>query len=97
MNHTKRIYTWEDDRTSSLGVIVCGHYGDSIATYNELADLAKQDFSFLKDSEIKVGKVTDSTSVYVNHAIITFTLPVDTVKEGYKSQTCYNTNKAIGN
>ena len=72
-----------DEYTSSNGIIVRNrHYGRTMDDYIEMADQAKKDFPFLKDSDIEPFVVRES-SYNKNMAGIRFSLPDNYSKKGY--------------
>jgi hypothetical protein len=87
----KRIITWQwgnneqrDDVTTSRGFIIANHYNRNVPAYQQLVREAKKDFPALRDADIELGYVTDSTYCK-NCTLISFPLPANTTREGYRA------------
>jgi hypothetical protein len=88
-NLDKRIIThkWgnnptHDEYTNTNGFIISNFYGRGLTLYNELIKTAKEDFPFLKDEDIELSRVTES-SYNKGCILIYFPLPENYKKEGY--------------
>lgn len=85
----KRIYTWKwgnnlsNDEYESARAFIFGNYGEDFAHYAKMVAEAKKDFPNLKDKDIIVSKVTESS--YMKHfAVISFSVKPETRVKGYE-------------
>jgi len=93
----KRIITWKwgnnpthDEYTTSRAFIF-GNYGDNFAHYAQLVAEAKKDFPKLRDEDVTVSVVHQST--YMKHFIyISFMVEENQVMAGYKNWDRFDFN-----
>jgi hypothetical protein len=82
MKVEKRIITHTAGTATYSNGFIFGDYGWSLEKYQRLAEIAKQDFPSLKDSDIEIDRVRVSTYMK-EFAYVRFPLPAGTEKEGY--------------
>lgn len=88
MSPKKRIITWrwgnnptQDEHTATRGFIF-GGYNASAPAYTRLVEEARRDFPSLRDKDIELSKVTQSTYMK-GFIVVSFPLPPNTEKRGY--------------
>lgn len=90
MNISKRIIRhsidYETGTAEFANGFIFGDYGWSLEKYKQLAEIAKRDFPFLKDEDIEIDRVRESTYMK-DFSYIRFSLPSDTVATGYTMTT----------
>jgi len=91
----KRIISWKlndhEDHNSFSRAFIFGGYGETFSNYSELVAEAKRDYPTLKDQDIIISKV--HTSSYMKgYSVISFLVPVDSVKKGYKNWDQFDFN-----
>ena len=84
----KRIITWKwgnnsthDEFTTSRAFII-DNYGDNFAHYSRMVGEAKKDFPDLKDEDISVGRITNSTYMK-EFCVISFLVEENLRKAGW--------------